>query len=157
MITDKITLLPLEIAEGKTRFDLVKGWKTKARFVAIEWIWNFDTGNNARIVAAINIMDSDTQEPTATIGARELYGDRYNISRVSVMAELNTQGGNALSGRVWHDLRGLDIDIVCPCSGLSYHISGSGALHANIWYQIMHASSDEIVDIAAKQGLQMEV
>ncbi len=157
MITDKIKIFPrlAAVALKDAKVDLVKGWGTCARILRIDWVWSTTINTTIRNVAVVNIMDNETLKNAAT--ATTVFKDTRNISRFSVNAHFDTSGGVVIHANQSDDLEKYNILVVCPISVMKYQAVTAPEIWCNIWYEIIPCSKEKIIEIAAIQGLNLEV
>lgn len=143
-------------AVGRQRIDLVKSFNTKARIYAVIWVLSptsvFTTDFN--FLAAISTLDYESSNITVT--APLLMADRRIISVYQVVNEITTEGQTMIMP-VLKDILRKPVDIVCPITVLQVTGGASSGYYGLIDYEIMSATKEEIIKLAADQGLNLEV
>ena len=140
------------ISTSSHKIDLVKQWGTKARILETQWIVaDFPNGAQMEGYGALSIQDFGSALPP--VDQTFLTSD-YIVDSI----EWSEVGANAAwSGHTFKKYDHYDLDVVCPCSGLFFEADIPMGMYLRIAYIIMRASKEEIIALAARQGLNMEV
>lgn len=145
-------------ATGKERLDLVNAFGTKARLHAVEWVVSTVQNLEAdlRMAFALSVEDYETADvPDNPV---DLVDNIHTYNIFSWIHEVVAGGGlTSIIGSFIYDLKRFEIDVVCPITVLRYSSAGNSPIWCKVYYEILRASGNEITDIAARQGLQMEV
>lgn len=145
-------------AGGKTKVDLVKGWGTIAVIKSVVWVGDPDSppSQDWRLIAALTATVYDNLPATALINMNTIINDDRVISCWLHSFDLTVEGSTQQPG-AYRDTLAEPVEIVAPCGILVYEPDNDGSVMMRLHYDIVPASREKIIEVAARQGLVMEV
>ena len=142
--------------EGRIKMDLVNT-KSKARIYCVYWcIDNIHAwAGDIKATSLLSAQDFGSREAPASQGEMILREVRL-ISMYQFVHEITVEGQTSIKMH-YRDILPRPWDVVCPITFEHFTSLGTMGTYCRVEYDVLPASYDEIVDIAAQQGLRMEV
>lgn len=144
-------------ATGKKPVDLVKGWGTIALIHEVRMDLYPPTNWDANFGVLVACTYEDYESTDTPSGTTEiLVNDQRLFAILNFRHRIVTDG--MTGGLIGFSIKPPEpIEIAVPFAVKHLAITGTTSCYTRFYYEIVKASKDKIVAVAAKQGLVMEV